>query len=194
MRPDDAYRPGKTKTSYTVNNRPQRRDIEARLSVPLEKAYSGWCERVRLEDGRSIEVEMPSGMMSGQKIRLKGQGFNGGDLYLKIDVSPHPFYQLQDGDIDCRVPVTPVEAILGRAIEVPTLDGPVKMNLPPGVQSGRRLRLAEKGYPRPDGSRGDQIVEIEVVIPPEVPAEARELYEKLYQLETFKPRQKLLQS
>lgn len=185
----DPYRPGTTKTSYTVS-RPSPRNAEARLSVPLEKAYTGGRERIRLEDGRSLEVAMPAGMVQGQKIRLKGQGVSGGDLYLKIDVAPHPFFKISGADISCQLPITPSEAVLGGAIEVPTLDGRVKMMIPPGVRSGQKLRLGNKGYPI-DGKRGDQIVEIQVVMPKEISDQERELYEKLRQLETFNPRANL---
>jgi curved DNA-binding protein len=185
--PRDTFRPGTTKTTYTVP-RTGRRDAEARLSVPLEKAYQGGRERIRLEDGRSLEVNMPPGMVTGQRVRLKGQGVNGGDLFLKIDVPPHPFFKLEGSDIRCQLPITPSEAVLGGPVEVPTLDGLVKMNIPPGVRSGQRLRLADKGYPKEEEGRGDQIVEIQVVIPREISAQERELYEKLRQLETFNPR------
>lgn len=185
----EPFRPGSSKTTYTVP-RTKPRDAEARLSVPLDRAYSGGRERIRLEDGRSLEVNMPSGMVSGQRVRLKGQGVLGGDLYLKIDVAPHPFFTLEGSDIFCQLPVTPCEAVLGGAIEVPTLDGLVKMTIPPGVRSGQRLRLANKGYPV-NGQRGDQIVEIQIVVPKEVSAQEQELYEKLRQLETFNPRANL---
>jgi curved DNA-binding protein len=190
----EAFRPG-TRKSYSVGSngrttakRERPRDIEARLTLPLEKAYLGGRERIRLEDGRSLEVEMPTGMIDGQRVRLKGQGLEGGDLYLKITVEPHPFFQLQGTDIFCRVPLTPSEAILGGAVEVPTIDGLVRINVPVGVKAGQRLRLANKGFPRGDGDRGDQLVEIEVVLPPEVSEAERELYEKVRQLETFNPR------
>jgi curved DNA-binding protein len=183
----DSFRPGTTKTTYTVS-RAGRRDAEARLSVPLEKAYLGGRERIRLEDGRSLEVNMPPGMVSGQRIRLKGQGVSGGDLYLKIDVTSHPFYKLEGSDIFCKLPVTPSEAVLGGQIEVPTLDGLVKMSIPPGVRSGQRLRLADKGYPTASNGRGDQIVEIQLTVPRDPSPQERELYEKLRQLETFNPR------
>lgn len=189
--PADPYRPGTTKTAYTVSRppsgTPNPRNAEARLTVPLDKAYSGGRERIRLEDGRSLEVTMPPAMVSGQRIRLKGQGVAGGDLYLKIDVAPHPFFKVQSADITCQLPITPSEAVLGGAIEVPTLDGLVKMMIPAGVRSGQKLRLGNKGYPL-DGKRGDQIVEIQVITPREVSDPERELYEKLRQLETFNPR------
>jgi len=172
-------------------DRETRRDIEARLTLPLERAYSGGTERIRLEDGRAIEVNLPPAMVSGQRIRLRNQGMGGGDLYLKITVSPHPFFRLEMSDVCCELPLTPSEAVLGGDIEVPTLDGLVKMKLPPGVTSGKRLRLANKGYPTGKGDRGDQLVEIQVLIPKEISEEERELYEKLRQVESFKPRQDL---
>lgn len=186
----EPFRPGTSKSTYTVP-RTKPRDAEARLTVPLDRAYSGGRERIRLEDGRSLEVNMPSGMVSGQRVRLKGQGVAGGDLYLKIDVAPHPFFTLEGSDIFCQIPVTPSEAVIGGAIEVPTLDGLVKMNIPPGVRAGQRLRLANKGYPL-NGDRGDQIVEIQIVVPKELTEQEQELYEKLRQLETFNPRANLL--
>jgi curved DNA-binding protein len=187
----ESYRPGTSKTTYTVP-RSTRRDAEARLTVPLEKAYTGGRERIRLEDGRSLEVNMPAGMVTGQRVRLKGQGVGGGDLYLKIEVSPHAFFQLDGADIVCELPLTPSEAVLGNPVEVPTLDGLVKMSIPPGVRSGQRLRLANKGYPKASGTRGDQIVEIQIVIPKEISEPERELYEKLRQIETAPPRDHLL--
>lgn len=185
----DSYRRSTTKTYNTI---PARRDVEARLTIPLEKAFLGGNERIRLEDGRSIEVEMPPGMVTGQRIRLRNQGLGGGDLFLKITVAPHDFFALEGYDIYCQLPVTPCEAVLGGSIEVPTLDGLVKMNVPPGVSPGQRLRLANKGYPDSRGRRGDQIVEIIVVIPKEISPEEREVYEKLQQIEEFKPRRNLL--
>jgi curved DNA-binding protein len=182
---DDFFRPGTSKTSYTVSAPPPtpKRDAEARLTVPIDKAYSGGRERIRLEDGRSLEVNMPAAMSTGQRIRLKGQGVSGGDLYLKIEVSPHAFFKLEGFDIVCQLPITPSEAVLGGAIKVPTLDGLVEMMIPTAVRSGQRLRMANKGYPDADGKRGDQIVEIQLALPKELTDAERELYEKLRQIE-----------
>ncbi len=179
----DPYRPGKTKTSYTVRDRDSARNAEANLTVPLERAYTGGRERIRLEDGRSLEVNMPPGMVSGQRIRLRGQGVAGGDLFLNITVSVHPFFQIDGNDIYCQLPITPAEAVLGGPIEVPTLDGLVKMMIPPSVRSGQKLRLGSKGYPI-EAERGDQIVEIQIVTPKELTPTERELYEKLRQFES----------
>ncbi len=188
----DTFRPGTTRTEYTIGSRASRRDIEAKLTLPLEKAYLGGLERIRLEDGRSLEVDMPDGMVTGQTIRLRDQGVGGGDLFLKITVAPHPFFKLQGTDIYCQLPITPTEAVLASPVEVPTLDGLVKINIPSGVKSGQRLRLANKGYPDDKGKRGDQLVEIQIVIPKSISSEEQELYEKLRQIETFNPRADLL--
>ncbi|MCM1984091.1 DnaJ C-terminal domain-containing protein [Lyngbya confervoides] len=187
---DDPYRPGTTKTVYTPNS-PGRVNAEARLVIPLEKAYRGGWERIRLEDGRSIEVNMPPGMISGQRIRVPGQGKGGGDLHLIIEVKPHSFFRKDGLDVICELPISPIEAVLGGPIETPTLDGWVTMNLPTGVRSGQRLRLGGKGYPGSNGSRGDQLVEIRVEVPKVISTEERELYEKLKRIETFKPRANL---
>lgn len=180
--------PTSKRAKVVAPSRPPRRDVEAQLSLPLEKAFRGGRERIRLQDGRSLEVEMPAGMSDGQKIRLKGQGMEGGDLYLKITILPHRFFELQGSDLFCRIPVTPSEAILGGAIEMPTIDGPVKMTLPKGVRPGQRLRLAHKGYPTGQGNRGDQLVEIFLVTPPNPSAEELELYGRIRELEGFNPR------
>lgn len=190
----DPFRTPRTKVAYTVNTPPRstRRDIEARLTLPLEKAYQGGNERIRLEDGRSLEVTMPPAMVTGQTIRLRNQGISGGDLYLKITVDPHPLFKLEGSNIFCQVPVTPSEATLGGQVEAPTLDGPVKMTIPPGVRSGQRFRLGNKGYPVENGQRGDQLVEIQIVTPKNITPQERELYEKLREIETFKPRADLI--
>ncbi len=189
--PIDDFRPGTTKRPRVVS---QRRDIEAKLTLGLDEAYRGGKRKIRLEDGRSLEVEMPSGMFNGQRIRLKGQGIEGGDLYLKIAVARHPFFEIQGGNIYCQIPVTPTEAILGSAIEVPTIDGLVKVTVPNGVRSGQRLRLANKGYFDKSGDRGDQLVEIQIVTPKEISPEEKELYLKLKELEQFNPRQNIIKS
>jgi curved DNA-binding protein len=172
-------------TSKSGSSTPDRRtqDIEAQLVVPLERAYSGGRERIRLEDGRSIEVNMPEGLVTGQKIRLRGQGIDGGDLYLNITVADHRRYRLVGDDLYCSVWVTAAEAVLGASIAVPTLGGPVTMALPVGVKPGQRLRLADKGYPCGEGRYGDQIVEIQLWMPTRLSDLERDLYEQLRRLE-----------
>ncbi len=198
---DDFYRPGTSRRERVVT--PTRRDIEAKLTLPLDRAYRGGKEKIRLEDGRSLEVAMPPGMVDGQRIRLKGQGIEGGNLYLKITVARHPFFEVQGANIYCKVPITLTEAVLGSSIEVPTIDGLVRVTVPQGVRSGQRLRLANKGYlersgDRPesldDNARGDQLVELQIVAPKEISAAERELYEQLRELEQFNPRQNIIKN
>jgi len=168
-----------------------RRDAEALLNLPLDRAYVGGRERIRLEDGRSLEVNMPAGVMTNQRIRLKGQGPSGGDLYLKINLQPHPFFTLEGYDIRCQLPISPSEAVLGVQVEVPTLSGLVKLTIPPGVKSGQQLRLSSKGFPKDSRSFGDQYVEIQIVVPKSPSNRERDLYEQLLKVQSFDPRENL---
>jgi curved DNA-binding protein len=169
----------------------RRRDAEANLTIPLEKAFQGGRERIRLEDGRSLEVNMPAGMVTGQRIRLRGQGIGGGNLYLRIEVEPHPYFQLQGSDILCRLPITPSEAALGSTIEVPTLEGSLRTTLPQGAQTGQLVRLVGRGYPVGQDQRGDLLLELEVVVPTRLSDREKAIYQELRQVETFNPRQNL---
>jgi curved DNA-binding protein len=186
---DEADRPNARKTFTESVPPPRPKNLEAELTLPLDKAYLGGRERITIqEDGRSLEVDMPPGMLSGQKIRLRGQGIAGGDLYLKINVAPHQFFKVEGIDVYCQLPVTPAEAVLGGFVEVPTLDGLVKIGLPASIISGQKLRLAGKGFPGEDGVRGDQLLEIQIVVPKTLLPIERELYQKLRNIETFNPR------
>jgi curved DNA-binding protein len=135
---------------------------------------------------------MPTGVMTGQRIRLKGQGPSGGDLYLKINLLPHHFFTLDGYDIRCQLPISPSEAALGVQVEVPTLSGQVRLTIPAGVKSGQQLRLAGKGFPKDSRSFGDQYVEIQIVVPKNPSDLERELYEKLLRVQSFDPRENLL--
>ncbi|WP_295613549.1 J domain-containing protein [Chamaesiphon sp. GL140_3_metabinner_50] len=184
-------RPERPERSTFSDSPPPTRpkNLEAELTLPLDKAYLGGSERITIqEDGRSLEVDMPPGMIPGQKIRLRGQGIAGGDLYLKINVAPHQFFRLEGINVYCQLPVTPAEAVLGGFVEVPTLDGLVKISLPQSVATGQKLRLAGKGFPGDDGKRGDQLLEIQIVVPKNPAPAERELYQKLRDLESFNPR------
>ncbi|NEQ97728.1 MAG: J domain-containing protein [Cyanothece sp. SIO2G6] len=170
---------------------PKRMGVtEVQLNIALDKAYKGGRERIRLADGRSLTVTLPAAMRSGQIIRVTPHEPNQDELSLQIKVLHHEVFTLKLPDIHCQIPVTPSEAVLGGGIDVPTLDGPVKMVLPAGVHSGQKLKLIGKGYPV-DGKRGDQIVELQVQIPTTITFQERELYEKLRQTESFHPRRNL---
>ncbi|MEN9217337.1 MAG: J domain-containing protein [Gloeomargarita sp. HHBFW_bins_162] len=164
-----------------------RTDIEARLSLSLHQAYKGGRQRLSIGE-RTLEVNLPPGMVTGQRIRLRHQGENGGDLYLHIHITPDEQFRLEGDDIHCTLPITPSEAILGAHVQVPTLDGPVKMVIPPRVQNHQRLRLPGRGYPREDQTRGDQIVELVIQVPTELSPQELQLYEQIRKIERFNPR------
>ncbi|MGD1850829.1 MAG: DnaJ C-terminal domain-containing protein [Cyanophyceae cyanobacterium] len=108
-----------------------------------------------------------------------------------MTVALHDFFKLDGMDLFCQVPVTVPEAVLGGAIKVPTLDGWVKMTLPPGVRQGQRLRLSNKGYPMDEGRRGDQIVEIQIQIPNQASDDEKALYRQLRDQDQSNPRGQL---
>ncbi|MFQ3614989.1 MAG: J domain-containing protein [Cyanobacteriota bacterium] len=168
-------------------------DAEATIQITIPEAYEGGRRRLRVGGDRTLEVNLPAGITPGKRIRLRGQGHpnpNGGagDLYLKIELKDHPFYRLEGSDVYCDLPISPSEAVLGAQVEVPTLDGVVKLRIPPGTPSGRKLRLAEKGFPKGKGERGDFYVVVQIHLPSQVSEQERELYEKLQQVQSYDPR------
>ncbi|AXI78444.1 molecular chaperone DnaJ [Peterkaempfera bronchialis] len=133
----------------------------------------------RATSARTMQVRIPAGVQDGQRIRLKGKGAQGerggqpGDLYITVNVHPHPVFGRKGDNLTVTVPVTFPEAALGGTIEVPTLGGPpVKLKLPAGTANGRTLRARGKGATRKDGTRGDLLVTVEVVVPHQLDAEA----------------------
>ena len=138
------------------------RDTRAKLSVPLEAAYSGDSLRITV-DGRQLDVRVPKGIRPGQVIRLSGQGSGGGNLMLEVEYASHPQFEVDGRNILYTLQVTPWQAALGTSISVPTLGGAVELKVPADSDSGRKLRLRGRGLPgSPDG---DQIVELEVIAP-----------------------------
>jgi len=144
---------------------------------------------------RGLELDVPPGVRDGTVIRLAGQGEAGsngappGDLYLRVALAPHRLFSIVgDDDVQIQLPITPWEAALGTKIEVPTLDGPVKTTIPEGSQGGRRLRLRGQGLRRRHGGRGDQYLQLKIVIPPNLSAREKELLGKLAAESQFNPR------
>ncbi|HDL10002.1 MAG TPA: molecular chaperone DnaJ [Candidatus Omnitrophica bacterium] len=137
----------------------------------------------RIREQKKIEVKIPPGVDDGTVLRIAGKGEPGsnggapGDLYLVITVKPHHFFQRRGKDIYCRVPLTLAEAILGGEVEVPTIDGKVRMKVPPGTQTGKIFRLRGKGVSTSHGSRGDQLVEVFVEIPSHLSREEKRMLE-----------------
>lgn len=147
----------------------------------------------------TIEVRIPAGMQTGSRVRVPGKGNAGplggapGDLYMIVRVAPHAFFERRGDDIYTVVPITVTEASLGAKIEVPTIDGRALLRIPPGTSSGQRFRLREKGAPsaRRAGHRGDQFVEVQVVVPRPVDERVRKLLHDLERLAPEDPRRDL---
>jgi molecular chaperone DnaJ len=155
--------------------------------------------RVRRAD--TIEIRIPAGVQTGSRVRVPGRGNAGtageppGDLYIITDVQPHPFFDRRGDDIYTTVPITVTEAALGAKIEVPTIDGRSLLRIPPGTNSGQKLRLREKGVPsvRTPGHRGDQYVELQVIVPKPVDERVRELLKELQKIAPEDPRKDLFE-
>jgi molecular chaperone DnaJ len=154
--------------------------------------------RVRRAD--TIDVRIPAGVRTGSRVRVPGRGNAGtagetpGDLYIITDVQSHPFFDRRGDDIYISVPITVTEAVLGAKIEVPTIDGPSRpLRVPPGTNSGQKLRLREKGVPsvRTPGQRGDQYIELQVVVPKPVDERVKELLRELEKIAPEDPRKDL---
>ena len=153
--------------------------------------------RVRRAD--TIEVRIPAGVQTGSRVRVAGRGNAGtggeppGDLYIITDVQPHPFFDRRGDDLYTTVPITVTEAALGAKIEVPTIDGRSLLRVPPGTNSGQKLRLREKGVPsvRNPKLRGDQYVELQVMVPKPVDERVRELLKELEKIAPEDPRKDL---
>ncbi len=159
---------------------PRLQNAEATLAIDLLTAYRGGATTISV-DGRRIDVTIPKGTRDGAKLRLKGQAPGGGDLYLVVKLEPHPVFKLDGDQVRVTVSAPDYKAVLGGTVRVPTLDGDVEMTLPKGSQTGRVLRLRGQGWPKRDGTRGDELASVRVVIPV-APSEAQlELYEQLRQ-------------
>ena len=180
------------------------RDHHARIDLALEQAFRGAATTLELKrpavkpDGslevrtHTVRVTIPAGVTEGQLIRLAGQGESGGeggkagDLYLEAHILPHRLYQLEGRDVTLTLPVAPWEAALGAGVTVPTLGGPVEMQIPAGAQSGQKLRLRGRGLPGQPA--GDEYVQLKVVLPPANTADARALYAEMRSKLGFNPR------
>jgi curved DNA-binding protein len=167
-------------------------DIRSQIQVPFQVAALGGGHELPIrpdgEGGRieRITIKIPPGISSGEVLRLKGQGGTvpggpTGDVLVTVDVAPHPWFRRDGDNLLIEVPVTPVEAVLGARVEVPTLDeGPLMLTIPPGTSGGSKLRLKGKGVKnQKTGRPGDQIVIVQIVAPGELSDQQRELYQRL---------------
>jgi len=162
----------------------------ASLEITLDEAFRGTQKPVSLQINgttRRLDVTIPKGVRSGQRIRLPG-ALDGTDLYLTVQVAPDPRFELRGDDLVVEVPVPLTEALLGATIAVPTLEGSVEMTIPPETQNAQMLRLRGQGMLRRDGTRGDQLVRVKVMLPRHLTKRERELVEELSKLRKEHPR------
>ena len=172
-------------------------DQEAGLELTVEEAFRGGHRSVTLEgpDGRrTLDVRIPAGVADGQRIRLAGQGGRGsegapnGDLYFVVQIAPHPRYRVDGRDLYVDLPLAPWEAALGTSVSVETPGGEMKVKVPPGTSSGKRLRLRERGLPHPRGRHGHLYAEVKIIVPAKLTNEERRLFEQLAATSAFDPR------
>jgi len=174
------------------------RDQSVTLEIPLSDAAKAPIKRKMTLQGprgrRTLEVNLPRGIADGSKLTLKGQGGQSGggprgDLHITVKLIEDPRFEIRGHDLTTTVKVTPWDAALGMdALAVSTLDGSVKIKLPPGTQTGRRLRLKGKGLPLRGSGNGDLYVKIEIVIPEKLTDRERELFKALREESTFEPK------
>jgi len=182
------------------------RDFEAAVQVTLDQAYHGTEVELDLsvpefdEDGvahrvgERTRVRIPRGVTPGQRLRVPGKGGKGysggpdGDLYLDIDVAPHPVFRIDGLDIHLDLPLAPWEAVLGTELDMPTPGGKVSLRVPAGTRAGQQLRLAGRGLVRTDGKSGHLLATVRIVVPTVVDDAERTLWRDLAQRSSFNPR------
>lgn len=158
-------------------------DHSYRIKVSFLDAAKGTTRRVTLPGGKTLDVRIPPGIESGRAIRLRGQGGAGpaggpaGDALIEVEVEPHPYFSRAGLDIHLDLPISLGEAVLGATVSVPTIDGPVQVKVPKNANTGRKLRLKNRGIQGAAG-RGDQYVILRVVLPDGPDAKLAELLQR----------------
>ena len=150
---------GRSGTSRSY--RPQGQDISYSLTVDFVLAMTGGETSVRLSNGKQVKVKIPAGITEGATLRLRGQGENGGDALIKVNISSHPHFKRNGNDVEMILPITLKEAVLGAKVTIPTLTGAVALTIPPNTSSDKVLRLKGKGVP----NKGDLLVRVQVLLP-----------------------------
>jgi molecular chaperone DnaJ len=204
------FMPGDEKICPTCNGSGQVTQVSGKMRFQVTCSRCGGRGKLRTicrncgGEGRvarmdTLDVRIPPGAKTGSRVRVAGRGNAGmhgappGDLYIVTKVEPHPFFERRGDDLYTVVPITVTEASLGSKVEVPTIDGRAQVRIPPGTNSGKKLRLREKGAPsagRP-GKRGDQIVEVQVVVPKPEDERVRNLLKELSKIDPEDPRQEI---
>lgn len=174
-------------------------DTEYRVELDFMQAVKGTELKITISRNGSetIKVKIPPGVKDGSRVRVSGKGEAGlmggppGDLYIVINVRPHPYFRRVDNNIYVTVPITIMEALLGAEIEVPTIDGFTKIKVPPGTQGGQKLRISGKGVSSARGERGDEYVEVNIAVPKKLDPRSKELIEEFSKINTYEPRKGL---
>jgi curved DNA-binding protein len=188
------YRSSAANSSYSSNTPPS--DSEGSVKLSFSEAFNG-IEKQFILGKETVKVRIPSGTKPGSRLRLKGKGASSslsgqrGDLYLNIELQPHPLFKFKGDNLVAEIPITPEEAVLGAEINVPTPDGKVAMKIPAGVDSGQSLRLKGKGWWKASMQRTDLMVTLKIVTPKDLSVTEREYYQKLQQVSTHNPRKDL---
>ncbi len=148
---------------------PRGANVQYRLAVTLPDAATGASQRITLSDGKTIDLKLPAGVEDGTQMRLAGKGEAGpggaGDALVTISIAPHPHFR-KDGDtIRLDLPISLDEAVNGARVRVPTVEGAVMLTVAPGSSSGKTLRLKGRGFTCKDGTRGDQLITLEICLP-----------------------------
>lgn len=158
---------------------PRGANVEYRLKVPFVDAAVRKDQRITLADGKTIDLKLPAGVEEGTQMRLKGKGEQGpggaGDALVTITVDRHAFFKRDGKDVRLDLPISLDEAIGGAKVKVPTVEGPVMLTVAPGSGSGKVLRLKGRGFSTKDGTRGDQLVTLQI----DLPADDQELAKRL---------------
>jgi len=167
-------------------------DVSVSMAVSLEEAVKGAEKRVRLPNGKELNVKIPAGVVAGQQIRLKGQGESApghppGDLLITVNIAPHPFFKVDGSDLRLDLPITLYEAVLGGKVRVPTLGSAVELSIPKNTSSGRIFRLKGKGLPKAGGA-GDLFVTTRIMLPDGNDAELEQLMQKWRETHPYNPR------
>lgn len=163
------------------------------LEVDFIDAVKGSSKRLKLKNGKTVDVKIPSGVKHGQQIRLAGQGDKGlpgakkGDAMIEIKIIPHKYYYRDADNIYMDVPITIDEALLGGTLSIPTIWGAVKMKIPEGTSSGTKLRLKGKGVHR-GKVKGDQYISLNIVMPEKLDKELKTAIEKWRERHGYKVR------
>ncbi len=148
---------------------PRGANVQYRLRVSLTDAATQAPQRITLSDGKTIDLKLPAGVEDGTQMRLAGKGEPGpggnGDAIVVIELQPHAFFRRDGDNLRLDLPISLDEAVNGAKVKVPTAEGAVMLTVAPGTSSGKTLRLKGKGFTRKDGTRGDQLVTIEVQLP-----------------------------